>query len=92
MDYSGGTGVRNRWTSTPHLNRRRGEEVLPSACQARVAVEADIKLGWEQYVGTEGAVVGMDGFGASAPAKVLYEKFGITTKQVVKEAKALLKG
>ncbi len=73
----------------PHEYR---EEVLPSACRARVAVEAGIKLGWEHYVGLEGAVVGMDGFGASAPAKVLYEKFGITTEQVVKEARTLLKG
>ena len=43
-------------------------------------------------MGSEGAVVGMDGFGASAPAKVLYAKFGITTEQVVKEARTLFKG
>jgi transketolase len=66
------------------------ESVLPSAVPARVAVEAGIKLGWERYVGLDGAVVGMDGFGASAPAEVLYEKFGITAENVIAQAKALL--
>ncbi|MDO9515385.1 MAG: transketolase [Syntrophales bacterium] len=68
------------------------EEVLPSSVKARVAVEAGIKLGWEHYVGLEGAVIGMDGFGASAPASVLYEKFGITAQHVVKAAEKLIKG
>ena len=66
------------------------ESVLPSAVGARVAVEAGIKLGWEHYVGLDGAVVGMQGFGASAPGEVLYEKFGITAENVVARAKALL--
>jgi transketolase len=59
--------------------------------KARVAVEAGIKLGWEHYVGLEGTVVGMESFGASAPASVLYEKFGITVEQVVRAARALIK-
>ena len=66
------------------------ENVLPSAVRARVAVEAGIELGWEHYVGLEGAVVGMQGFGASAPREVLYEKFGITVANVAAKAKALL--
>jgi transketolase len=66
------------------------EKILPSAVKTRVAVEAGIKLGWEHYVGTEGAVVGMEGFGASAPGSVLYEKFGITADVVVARAKELL--
>jgi len=66
------------------------ESVLPSDVRARVAVEAGIKLGWEHYIGLEGAVVGMERFGASAPAPVLYEKFGITVEKVVAHAKALL--
>jgi transketolase len=66
------------------------ESVLPSAVRARVAVEAGIKLGWEHYIGLDGAVVGMQGFGASAPGKILYEKFGITAESVVARAKALL--
>jgi transketolase len=58
--------------------------------RARVAVEAGTKLGWEHYVGLDGAVVGMEGFGASAAAEVLYEKFGITAENMVAQAKALL--
>jgi len=67
------------------------ETVLPPGVKARVAVEAGIKLGWEHYVGLEGRVIGMDTFGASAPYRVLYEKFGITAEQVAKAAKALLR-
>ncbi len=66
-------------------------EVLPLEVKARVAVEAGIKLGWEHYVGLDGAIVGMDHFGASAPAKILYEKFGITVERIVQAAKALIK-
>lgn len=66
------------------------ESVLPRTIRARVAVEAGIKLGWERYVGLEGAVVGMDGFGASAPAEVLFDKFGITADAVVAAARRLL--
>jgi transketolase len=65
--------------------------VLPPEVKARVAVEAGIKLGWEHYVGLEGTVIGMDGFGASAPASVLYEKFGITVDHVAQAAKELIK-
>ena len=68
------------------------EEVLPSTVTARVAVEAGIRLGWEHYVGREGAVIGMNGFGASAPGPVLYEKFGITVERVVEKATRVLCG
>jgi transketolase len=56
----------------------------------RVAVEAAIQQGWERFIGEDGAFIGMSGFGASAPAEVLYEKFGITTEAVVAAAKARL--
>ncbi len=49
---------------------------------ARVAVEAAVRLGWDRYIGPEGGFVGMDGFGASAPASKLYEHFGITAASV----------
>jgi transketolase len=65
--------------------------VLPPEVKARVAVEAGLKLGWEHYVGLEGRVVGMDGFGASAPGEVLFEKFGITSSAVCDAARSLLK-
>ncbi|MBT8491275.1 MAG: transketolase, partial [Deltaproteobacteria bacterium] len=66
------------------------ESVLPSSVKTRIAVEAGIKLGWEHYVGLDGAVIGMDSFGASAPAPVLYEKFGITVENVVRTARDLV--
>lgn len=66
-------------------------DVLPPEVKARVAVEAGIRLGWEHYAGINGAVVGMDRFGASAPAEILYEKFGVTVEHIVRAAKALIK-
>ena len=56
----------------------------------RVAVEAAIKQGWERFIGEDGGFVGMTGFGASAPAEVLYREFGITAEAVVEAAKARL--
>ena len=66
------------------------DQVLPPAVRARVAVEAGISLGWEHYVGLEGAVIGIDRFGASAPYQVIYEKFGITAAAVAAAARRLL--
>ncbi|RZJ80607.1 MAG: transketolase, partial [Brevundimonas sp.] len=56
----------------------------------RVAVEAAIKQGWERFIGEDGAFIGMTGFGASAPAEILYEKFGITADAILDEVKARL--
>ena len=56
----------------------------------RVAVEAGVKMGWERFIGEDGAFVGMHGFGASAPAEVLYRHFGITAEAVAAAAKAKL--
>ena len=56
----------------------------------RVAVEAGVRQGWERFIGENGAFVGMTGFGASAPAEVLYKHFGITAEAVAAAAKAKL--
>ena len=66
------------------------EGVLGGADTVRIAIEAASPLGWERYVGPDGAIVGMQGFGASAPAKDLYAHFGITAEAVVAAAKARL--
>jgi transketolase len=66
------------------------ELVLPKRIQKRLAVEAGAGLGWERYVGCEGAVLSMDRFGASAPGKILFEKFGFTLENVIEKAKGLL--
>ena len=65
------------------------ESVLPASVRKRVAVEAGVTGFWRQYVGLDGAVIGIDGFGASAPAGDLYPHFGITVEAVVAAAKAL---
>jgi transketolase len=64
------------------------EAVLGSA--PRVAVEAAVRFGWDRWLGENGAFVGMDGFGASAPAGKLYEHFGITPPKVAESARELL--
>ncbi|GAB4252963.1 MULTISPECIES: transketolase family protein [Deferrisoma] len=65
-------------------------EVLPPGVTARVAVEAASAFGWERYVGPAGAVVGIDRFGASAPAQVLAEKFGFTVENVLRACREVL--
>ncbi len=65
-------------------------EVLPPEVTKRLAVEAAMPFGWERYVGNEGDVLGIDHFGASAPYKVLMEKYGFTVENIVARAKALL--
>jgi transketolase len=78
------------WELFERQPRAYREEVLPPAIRARVAVEAGSPLGWERYVGDQGRFIGLDHFGASAPYKVLYEKFGLTVEQVVAAALEIL--
>jgi transketolase len=66
------------------------EAVLPKAVTARVAVEAGIGDYWFKYVGLDGAIVGMQTFGESAPAEQLYAHFGITLEAVLSKARALI--
>ncbi len=67
------------------------ESVLPSNIRARVAVEAGATMCWYKYVGMDGKVVGIDTFGASAPAKKLFEKFGFTVENVSNAVKEIIK-
>jgi transketolase len=89
-------GIRVRVVSLPswELFDREPKDyrdtILPPAVRVRVAVEAGARLGWEHYVGLEGAIVGIDHFGASAPYKVIYEKFGLTAEAVAATARQLL--
>ncbi len=66
------------------------ESVLPAACKKRVAVEAGSSFGWHQYTGSEGAIVAIDTFGASAPGPVCYEKFGFTVENVINTCRSVL--
>lgn len=67
------------------------EEVLPLNVEKRLAVEAAAPFGWQKYTGIKGDVLGMKTFGASAPGKIVFEKFGFTLENVIAKAEALLK-
>jgi len=71
------------WELFEKMPQNYRDAVLPPAVRVRVAVEAGIGMGWERYVGGSGVVVGMNGFGASAPGGTLMEKFGFTAVHVV---------
>jgi transketolase len=66
------------------------ESVLPKAVTKRLAVEAGSTFGWCRYTGTDGDIIGVDGFGASAPGGTIMKEFGFTVENVVARAKALL--
>ena len=89
-------GVRARVVSMPswELFDAQPEEyrnrVLPPDVLARLAIEAAVSMGWERYVGPEGDVMSIERFGASAPYKVLMEKFGFTPEAVVERALRLV--
>jgi transketolase len=89
-------GISSRLVSMPswELFDKQSEsycrDVFPPEIKARMAIEAGRTQGWWRYVGEKGDVVGLDHFGASAPYKVLYEKFGITADRVVEKALKLL--
>jgi transketolase len=87
-----GTAVRvvsfPSWELFEEQDEAYRESVLPKNVTARLAVEAGATLGWERYAK---AVIGLDHYGASAPYKVIFEKFGLTVENVVSKAKELLK-
>ena len=88
-------GVATRVVSVPSFELFEQQDAAYQASvigrgTVRVAVEAAIKQGWERFIGEDGAFIGMTGFGASAPAEVLYEKFGITSDAIVAAVKARL--
>ncbi|CAM0912598.1 unnamed protein product [Alopecurus aequalis] len=65
------------------------ESVLPEAVTARISIEAGSTLGWQKYVGSKGKTIGIDKFGASAPAPKIYQEYGITAEAVIAAAKSL---
>ncbi len=89
-------GISGRLVSMPswELFEKQPEEyknrVLPREAFIRVSMEAGTTQGWHKYTGSGGEAIGIDHFGASAPAKVLLEKFGFTPENIVRRVKALL--
>jgi transketolase len=81
-------GISTRLISMPCMenfaaqNAEYRDKVLPPACRARVALEAASPFGWREWVGELGEIIGMETFGASAPAGALYKHFGFTPERV----------
>jgi len=92
-DILAGEGVCARVVSMPswELFERQDAEyrnaVLPPSVAARVTVEAGTRHGWERYAGPSGEIIGMDGFGASAPGPELMRRFGFTVDAVAAAAR-----
>jgi len=78
------------WELFEALPQAERDEVLPPSVTARLAVELGISQGWERYVGARGDMLGIETFGASAPAEVLLKEYGFTVDAVCQRAKALL--
>jgi transketolase len=95
-DQLAAEGVAARVVSMPSWERFAAQdasyrdEVLPPTVRARVAVEAAAPFGWERWVGDAGRIIGMERFGASAPAEVLFERFGFTPDRVADVAREVL--
>jgi transketolase len=95
MDAAGQLGDGVRVVSMPSTNvfdrqdAAYRESVLPRAVRRRVAIEAGVTDFWRKYVGLDGAVIGIDRFGASAPAEKLFPHFGFTVEKVVEAAKGI---
>jgi transketolase len=89
-------GIRSRVVSMPswdifeHQTQEYRDRVIPPDVKTRVAVEQASTFGWERYIGSEGRVIGMKTFGASAPLKELQKKFGFEPEKLVAVAKEIL--
>jgi transketolase len=88
-------GVNVRLVSVPSWELFKAQDasyrdaVLPPSVKARVAVEAGIGMGWEKFVGDSGAIIGLEHYGASAPAGILFKEFGFTVENVIETARKL---
>jgi transketolase len=91
-------GVASRMVSMPCWDLFQAQPqsykdmVLPPDVKARVSVEAGSPLGWERYVGLEGAIIGLNRFGASAPGEIVMRELGFSREHIVKVAKSILAG
>ena len=78
------------WELFEKTSQEYKDNVLLPDVTARVAIEAGIPMGWERYVGNSGAIIGITGFGASAPGGTVLEKFGFTAENIVQKAMELV--
>ena len=91
-----GEGIATRVVSMPcwelfeEQTRAYRDEVLPPDVNARLAIEAGVRQGWDRYVGAQGDVICLDRFGASAPGDVVMRELGFNVENVLTHARALL--
>ena len=78
------------WELFTSQDKTYQEQVFPPEIKARIAVEAGVSQGWERWIGDQGRFIGMNSYGASAPASVLYEKFGLTVENILRNAREML--
>jgi transketolase len=78
------------WELFEEQDKRYRDKVLPPGVTARLAIEAASPMGWHKWVGSEGAVVGVETYGASAPAEIIFEKYGFSVENVVARALELV--
>src|SRR4029078_11327611 len=93
-----GEGIRTRVVSMPCWERfdrqptADRDAVLPPAVTRRVSIEAGVSLGWDRWVGPEGAIMAIDRFGLSAPAERIFDHFAFTAEHVADVARQVLVG
>jgi len=78
------------WEIFEGQDKQYQERVLPASVKARVGIEAGVRQGWDKWLGDKGVFIGMSSFGASAPGKICFERFGITAEAIVNAAKQVL--
>jgi len=79
------------WELFEEQDQSYRDQILPPRIQKRVAVEAGISQGWRKWVGDQGKILAVDGYGASAPAGKIFEEFGFTVENVIKLTEGLLR-
>jgi len=79
------------WELFAAQNQEYRDNLLPAKITARLAVEAGVTMGWERWVGEKGALIGIDRFGASAPAETVFHELGLTVANVVSQALSLVR-
>lgn len=79
------------WDLFKNQTREYQSQVLPDDGTPRLAVEMGVSQGWEQWVGSKGSIISLDHYGASAPANILFEKFGFTIDNIIKKAQEIMK-
>jgi transketolase len=78
------------WELFEKQSKEYRDSVITPSVKKRLVVEASVAMGWHKYLGDEGVIICMTGFGASAPYELLYKEYGFTVENVVEKARAML--